>query len=93
MGEAGNGGGLDEAGNEGGTDDHTGQTPQLDRIQLETCSEEDDCQAESAKTAREDWIQLVPNVARVAVAWDCTCRSRDCTSGEPLKILLIVKIM
>ena len=90
MGEAGDGGRLDKAGNEGGSNDHPRQTPELDRIQLKTCSKEDDCQAERAKASREDWIQLMPNVARVAVGGDCT-RWMSCVFF--VKILGIVQIV
>ena len=91
MGEAGDGGRLYEAGDEGGADNHPGETPQLDWIQLETCSKKDHGQAEGAKASRQDWIQLVANVARVAIAWECTRgigRSR-----ERLKVIRIVEIV
>ena len=90
MGEAGDGGRLYEAGDEGGTDNHPGETPQLDWIQLETCSKKDDGQAEGAKASRQDWIQLVANVARVAIAWEC---ARAIGFRERLKVIRIVEIV
>ena len=70
MRECGNSGCLDKAGDESGSDDHPGEPPQLHRVELETSSEKDHSQAKSAEASRENWVQLVSNVARVAVAWD-----------------------